>query len=388
MSQPEEIRSIIWEEWSKTGLDAETIKELKSSMSSRSSQPSSSPVKNSGIRKMSLTKGPSGSPMKRASQRSTEDIRGSSSQNEKYEFDFGKHFGRTIEEVMECNKEYFDWMFSPAATDLLDTRPNLVDGLRALPSTFLDAHSWLRDMMEQRGIPPLNMGQPVIQEGRNSKVHFWQATNRDIFFDKNTGPEVTLEDLDALFEGRSEPVLDSFTGVIVRVEAPVGDHGLEQPYHYTMIPSGWPRKTTMQMKFFDDDEMNYLTDDNVQDMLYQPFRMTGKFAISVPYWNTFKPQHDPEPTEAETGVCWRITGYVDRNRTIDHRSKTFRALRIKARTGDSKIVYVEDESAVFIEDKGTFYCFKGIIKPSDCDGILENARYIAETWEQVAKPEE
>ena len=387
MSQPEEIRSIIWEELTNKGLDENMIKELKSSMSSRSSQPSSSPVKNSGIRKMSLTKSPSGSPLKRASQRSiSNDLRSSTSQ-ETYTFDFGKHGGETIYEVMVDDPGYFEWMFSPAATTLLDSRPLLVEGLRALPSAYLNAHSSLRDLMKGRNIYPFDLEQSAIQIGRNAECRFWQATQRDIVRDSNTGPDVTMEDLDALFEGRPERNIVSFTGVIVRIEAPLGDYQLEQPYSYTIIPSGWSRKTTMQMAFHNDDEYG-LDENKFQDMLYQPFRVFGEFRGSGLSQESFKPHQNPEPAEVKSGICWKVTGSVSYSSCETHLEISYRVLRISTSYFRSTSVYVEDEGEEFIEDKGAVYCFEGIIRASDCDGNFRNARYIAEQWEQIAKSEE
>jgi hypothetical protein len=66
----------------------------------------------------------------------------------------------------------------------------------------------------------------------------------------------------------------------------------------------------MRMKFLDDDQENYLTDNKVQDMLYQPVRMTGNFTGFGTFLSYFRPQIDPVPAEAEIGICWQMTGYV------------------------------------------------------------------------------
>ncbi|KAF2824511.1 hypothetical protein CC86DRAFT_56545 [Ophiobolus disseminans] len=154
----------------------------------------------------------------------------SSSVNVAYTFDFGMHEGQTLYEVMDCNPSYFDWMFSPLATDLLDTRSNLVKGLRALPIAYLNKYPKLRDAMASRGILPLDLERPAIQVGRDAECRFWQATMRDVVRKNNSGPEVTMDDLDELFADQTAPVIVSLTSVMIRVEAPLGDFDLEQPY--------------------------------------------------------------------------------------------------------------------------------------------------------------
>ena len=92
--------------------------------------------------------------------------------------------------------------------------------------------------------------------------------------------------------------------------------------------------------------------------------------------------------EPVAGICWRIIGYVSKSRLVQHLGKPYRELDLQNEWDRWSPVYVANEAAIFVEDRDTFYCFKGIMKPTECGGQIENAKYIAESWEQVAKVEE
>ncbi|KAF2824510.1 hypothetical protein CC86DRAFT_408586 [Ophiobolus disseminans] len=73
-----------------------------------------------------------------------------------YVFDFGKHSGETIQEVMLFNSSYLDWCLSESATDLIESRPDFLDGLRALSSEYLNTEPELREAMARMGIYPFD----------------------------------------------------------------------------------------------------------------------------------------------------------------------------------------------------------------------------------------
>lgn len=140
---------------------------------------------------------------------------------------------------------------------------------------------------------------------------------------------MTMQDHNELFTPGIDPAIVSFTGMIVRTETEIGDFGLEQPYNFTIIPTGWSRQSTIRLGFRDDGEKE-LDDATVQNMLYRTFHLTGKFLIGVHNLNRgIVPEHDSELTEAEIGICWRITGFIRRIRSFEYLSTMYRELSVR-----------------------------------------------------------
>lgn len=83
-----------------------------------------------------------------------------------WQFNFGVHKAETITEVMLGHSGYIDWCLSEEFEDLIESRPDYADALRALSSEYLEEQWELREAMAHRGIFPFDsepMVEPVVK---------------------------------------------------------------------------------------------------------------------------------------------------------------------------------------------------------------------------------
>jgi hypothetical protein len=82
---------------------------------------------------------------------------------------------------------YVEWCLGNQ--ELLNNRPDLMDGLRALSNDYLNEHTSLREAMEKKGIYPADLSSSSIVKGENDDCRYFEATQWDTILSNNQGPE-------------------------------------------------------------------------------------------------------------------------------------------------------------------------------------------------------
>lgn len=120
-------------------------------------------------------------------------------------------------------------MESEDAKNLVTDRPDLANGLRALPNECLDQRPWLRRAMEHKHIYPLIPGDDSESDsGSNSDSdiekadtklgRFYKAKYMQVVKIQNDWLADTEEDKEAIVEDLTGLIAMSFTGTMVQVE--------------------------------------------------------------------------------------------------------------------------------------------------------------------------
>jgi hypothetical protein len=230
----------------------------------KKSNTTASSVQNSGIQKSSPTKRTTSSPAKRIARAYEANSTGSV-----YKFNFGKHSRRTIQEVVKRDPMgslcYVEWCLGNQ--ELLNNRPDLVDGLRALSNDCLNEHTSLREAMEKKGIYPADLSSSSIVKGENDDCRYFEATQWDTILSNNQGSEYQEEQLLEMLESSTAPMILTFTGTIIRTECHIADFGDTGLDAYTILPCGWSRDAALK-SFFRSGEYEL---EQLEHMLYKTY---------------------------------------------------------------------------------------------------------------------
>jgi hypothetical protein len=156
-----------------------------------------------------------------------------------YHFNFGKHRGKTIEEVWDSyDSSYIDEFliekYLTGQSDLLVKKPEILVALRNIPEAFLDKHPRLREALDREPvslggerIPPIFEHEAMTERGmmrmneRSEGLKFWEATDRSAVLSLHqNAPTARLADFgetirSSPFGSGASPIHIYFTATVV-----------------------------------------------------------------------------------------------------------------------------------------------------------------------------
>lgn len=303
--------------------------------------------------------------------------------DEVYEFDFGKHCSQTIKQVADTSPSYL--LRCLINEDMMETRIDLADGLRALSNDFLNSQSSsLREAMRKRGIHPHDIADALMVEGQDDHGNFWNITKWDRVIAQNVGPEFEQVNI-----GGSLPTTIMFTGTIVRVEQCWADEGEDGLMTFTILPCGFPRTETIKCYFISSATAPLY--EELPDMLYKMYKVVGKFCSpglysSIHDIKSIELARNPEPASLKTGICWKFEGRV----TYACIKPLFESVLVTYLEVDRDArfpVYAKLLEGAPIPTVGKLYRAKGITIPEDVsENGLGETNYYAKWLEELPEP--